>query len=225
MPSNLSIFLKLDVKIKMVITELNKQKLYLIWYCFLTCVQTSTDERERSPTTTENSSNPPQRSRPEKMNSQLTQWRHHSDKQPMAPVSESYSHHGPLKFQPRYPSTSSETVTAATKNVYRLNNRRPTLSHSYVSRQSAASGVVTNSAAVFKKPQRHPQPHNKYSINRTIPIMTTPAAVEVPLATGIVSNKRKYDTSKYKYISPDAYKSNGTSPESIDLEYSKDSKH
>lgn len=161
------------------------------------------------------------------MNPQQSQWRHRCDKpQIMAPVSD---HHGPLKFQPHYPPTLnnvlSGTVTA-TKNVYRLNNRRPIVPQSYVSRPLETSGVVASGNSVFKTPYRHPPPqHNKYSINRKIPIVTTAVAVEVPLATGSVSNKRTYDTSKYKYISPDAYKANGTSPENIDLEYSKDSKH
>lgn len=114
-------------------------------------------------------------------------------------------------------------IVTAPKNVYRLNNRRPTVPKSYISRQLAASGAVT-SAALFKTPHRHPL-HSKYSINRTIPnVTTTASAVEVPSLV-IVSNKRKYDTSKYKYISPDAYKTNGTSQEDIVLEYSKDPTH
>lgn len=206
--------------------KLNYIQKYFLKF-FFNLIQASTDERERSSTTKENSSNSPQRPRSEKMNSQLAQWRHHSEKQQlMAPVSETDHHHGPLKLQPRYPPTNmlSGSVTA-TKNVYRLNNRRPTVPHSYISRQLAASGVVTSSPALFKKPHHCPPHHSKYSINRTKPIVTmAAAAVEVGLITGSVSNKRKYDTSKYKYISPDAYKKNSTSPETIGLEYSKDSK-
>lgn len=193
-------------------------------------MQASTDERECSPTTTENSSNSPHRSRSEKMNCQQIQWRHHSAKQQL-PVSVSESeqhHHGPLKLKPRYPSTRTNMLSGnvtSTKNVYRLNNRRPTVQYSNTSCQptAAASGVVKSSSALYKTLPRHPHP-NKYSINRTIPIVTTAAAaIEVPLTT--VSNKRKYDPSKYKYISPDAYKTNGTRPENIDFEYSKDSKN